>query len=41
MNWLTNIPRNFIMALPLQLILAGPVVRRVFRSAFPEGKVLA
>ena len=41
MNWLTNIPRNFLMALPLQLILAGPVVRRVFRSAFPEGKVLA
>lgn len=29
------------MALPLQLILAGSVVRRVFRSAFPEGKVLA
>lgn len=39
-NWLVNIPRNFIMALPLQL-LAGPLVRRVFRAAFPEGKVLA
>lgn len=39
-NWLVNIPRNFIMAMPLQL-LAGPLVRRVFRAAFPEGKVLA
>ena len=40
-NWLVNIPRHFIMALPLQLLLAGPLVRRVFRAAFPEGKVLA
>lgn len=40
-NWLLNIPRNFIMALPLQLLIAGPVVRRVFRVVFPEGKVLA
>ena len=40
-NWLVNIPRNFIMELPLQLLLAGPLVRRVFRAAFPEGKVLA
>lgn len=40
-NWLVNIPRNFIMALPLQQLLAGPLVRRVFRAAFPEGKVLA
>ena len=40
-NWMINIPRNFIMALPLQLLIAGPVVRRVFRAAFPEGKVLA
>jgi hypothetical protein len=39
--WLTNIPRNFIMALPFQLIIAGPVIRRLFRTAFPEGKVLA
>lgn len=41
MNWLVNIPRNFIMALPLQLLIAGPLVQRVFRAAFPEGKVLA
>ena len=39
--WLTNIPKNFVMALPYQLIIAGPVVRFVFRAAFPEGKVLA
>ena len=38
---LTNIPKNFVMALPYQLIIAGPVVRFVFRAAFPEGKVLA
>lgn len=40
-RWMQNIPRNFIMALPFQLLVAGPVVRRVFRLAFPEGKVLA
>ena len=32
---------NFIMALPFQFLIAGPLVRRVFRAAFPEGKVLA
>ena len=37
----SNIPKNFVMALPYQLIIAGPVVRFVFRAAFPEGKVLA
>ena len=39
--WLTGIPKNFVMALPYQLIIAGPLTRFVFRSAFPEGKVLA
>ncbi len=39
MIWLTNIPKNFIMALPFQLIIAGPLVRLVFRKAFPEGTV--
>ena len=39
--WLTNIPKNFIMALPFQLLIAGPLVRKVFRGLFPEGKVLA
>lgn len=35
--WLTNIPKNFVS----QMIIAGPLTRFVFRSAFPEGKVLA
>ena len=39
--WLTNIPKNFIMALPFQLLIAGPLVRKVFRSLFPVGKELA
>ena len=38
--WLYNIPRNFVMALPLQLLIAGPLVRKVFRAAFPVGTVL-
>lgn len=38
--WLTNIPKNLVMALPFQLIIAGPVVRALFRTAFPVGKVL-
>ena len=39
--WVTNIPKNFIMALPFQLIVAGPLVRFVFRRAFPEGSIVA
>lgn len=39
--WLTNIPKNLIMALPFQLIIAGPIIRKVFRKAFPVGKVIA
>ncbi len=39
LNWLINIPRNFIMALPFQLLVAGPLVRRLFRAAFPIGCV--
>lgn len=38
--WLTNIPKNFIMALPFQLLIAGPLVRKIFRAAFPVGTVL-
>lgn len=41
MNWLINISRNLIMALPLQFFIAGPLVRWVFRTLFPVGKVLA
>ena len=39
-QWMINIPRNFIMALPLQFFVAGPLVRRLFRAAFPEGTIL-
>ena len=39
MTWLTNIPRNFIMALPFQLLIAGPLVRFLFRRAFPVGVI--
>ena len=35
--WITNIPRNFIMALPLQLLIAGPFIRGLFRKLFPDG----
>lgn len=41
MTWLHNIPMNFIAALPYQLLIAGPITRKVFRTAFPVGKVLA
>lgn len=38
--WMTNIPWNFVMALPLQLLIAGPVIRFVFRKAFPIGTIV-
>lgn len=37
--WLINIPFNFIVALPLQLLIAGPIVRLVFRQLFPMGTI--
>lgn len=40
MAWLTNIPLNFVMALPWNLLVAGPIARFVFRRAFPMGTVL-
>lgn len=39
--WLTNIPKNLLMALPLQLILAGPFIRFTFRKVFPEGVIVS
>lgn len=38
-NWMICIPRNFIMAWPVQLLIAGPIVRKVFRAAFPVGSI--
>ena len=40
MNWLKAIPTNFIMAYPLQVILAGPLVGIVFRKLFPLGTIV-
>lgn len=39
MMWLVNIPKNFIMALPFQLLIAGPLIRYLFRKGFPEGSI--
>lgn len=39
--WITNIPKNLAMAAPFQLLIAGPVIRKLFRATFPEGKILA
>ena len=40
LSWLANIPKNFVMALPFQLLIAGPLVRCLFRKAFPKGCIL-
>lgn len=37
---LITIPRNFIMAYPLQVIIAGPLVGFVFRKMFPLGTIV-
>lgn len=39
-NWLISMPRNFIMAFPLQVIVAGPLVGFVFRKLFPVGTII-
>lgn len=38
--WLSNIPMNFLMALPVQLVIAGPFVRAIFRRQFPIGTIV-
>ena len=38
--WLTNIGFNLVMALPWNLLVAGPVARFLFRRALPVGTVL-
>ncbi len=37
--WMINIPHNFVMALPWNLLVAGPISHFVFRRAFPVGTV--
>lgn len=39
MTWLSNIGKNVVVALPLQLLIAGPIVRRLFRKLFSIGTV--
>ena len=39
--WPTTIPKNFVMALPWNLLVAGPFARFIFRRAFPLGTVFA
>lgn len=41
MLWLGNIPFNFIMALPLQLLIAGPLVRKAFGWLCPAPAAVA
>ena len=38
--WVRAVGFNFIMALPWNLLVAGPIARTVFRRAFPLGTVL-
>ena len=37
-NYLATYCRNFIMALPVQLFIAGPIARWIFRSIFRREK---
>ena len=37
-NYLTTYCRNFIMALPVQLFIAGPITRGLFRVMFKPEK---
>lgn len=39
-NWLKAMPRNFIMAYPLQVLIAGPLVLTIFRKLFPVGTIV-
>lgn len=39
-EWLISIPRNFIMAYLLQVLIAGPLVGFIFRKLFPIGTII-
>ena len=38
-DYITTYCRNFVMALPVQLLIAGPIARAVFRTVFRRNKV--
>lgn len=40
-NYLVTYCRNFVMALPVQLLIAGPIARWLFRSLFRRKKAAA
>lgn len=40
MNWLASIPKNFAMAYPLQVIIAGTLVGITFRKLFPVSTII-
>lgn len=40
-NYLVTYCKNFIMALPVQLFIAGPIARLIFRSIFRRNKAAA
>ncbi len=37
-NYLMTYCRNFVMALPVQLLIAGPIARALFRAVFRRGE---
>ncbi len=37
-NYLTTYCKNFIMALPVQLLIAGPAARKIFRLIFSKSQ---
>lgn len=39
-TWLKAMPMNFIVAYPLQVLFAGPIVRYLFRIVFPVGTII-
>ncbi len=40
MLWIQAIPKNFALAFPLQVVLAGPFIGFVFRKLFPVGTIV-
>ena len=40
-NSLMTYCRNFVMALPVQLFIAGPIARALFRAVFRRGETAA
>jgi hypothetical protein len=39
-TWLKSMPLNFMMAYPLQVLIAGPLISTIFRKLFPLGTIV-